>query len=152
MDAPSIALWVFGPILTLQQADSAVRHLSIEERRTWWRALYDLAISIVRDGPSREVDELFAAMARSPLLEGLQERDYRELIAALRERVQASASDVRDYHWRAALAHAANVVEALAKNERDVSRIDGLYRIVSAWAEPPLSIERAGVAAKRIRE
>lgn len=150
-DAPAVALWIFSPILDKNHNSDPELELTTEDRLTWWRALYNVAVSIVRDGPSREVGWLFHVMAGSPVVQAFQQSDYVELLEALQTRTRTLDRASLGYHWADALSSASEVIEALAQNEQETATVDLLYRIVSDWAAPPLSVERAGAAARQIR-
>jgi hypothetical protein len=66
-DTPAFWLWVFHPILDELGSDAKLKPGS-DDRLKWWRALCDLARSIVRFGSAREISDLFSRLRKSPLL------------------------------------------------------------------------------------
>jgi len=151
-DAPAFALWVFHPILDAENNEQpSGLKLAPQDRLAWWQALESLAVSIVRDGPSREINSLFRCMKRSPLAACLDEPAIADLLGALRERTTLLTSESVGSYWPDAISCAADVVESVSANTTDISSRDKLFAIVSSWAAPPLTNEGAGAVAKRLR-
>lgn len=150
-NAPAFALWVFHPILDEKNEDSSKLHLTLEDRHAWWRVLKPLAGLIVRDGPSREINSLLRCMKESPLLARIEAADIMDLLVTLRAKTASLTRETLGYYWDDAISCASSVIESIAANTADAPTRDQLYAFVATWAAPPLAIETAGAAAKRLR-
>jgi hypothetical protein len=150
-DAPAFALWVFHPILDTETENASKLKLTTDDRLSWWRVLKPLAISIVRDGPSREINSLLRCMKKSPLLVRLDGAEIMDMLVALRTKTATLTRETIGYHWDDAISCASSVIESVTANTRDAATRDQLYAFVAAWAAPPLAIESAGAVAKRLR-
>jgi len=148
-DPPAFALWVFSPILEGQR--SARFKLSPEDRLVWWRALRELALAVVREGPPREVSHLFRKMTASPLLQTLDVLDVLDLLEALGERTKPLTSAELGYRWTDAISAACTVVESVHRSNVDRSVLDLLYNLASTWAARPFVVEEAASLAKNLR-
>lgn len=150
-DAPAFALWVFRPILGAENETTSKLKLTSEDRLSWWRVLKPLALSIVRDGPSRETNSLLRCMKKSPLLARLDGAEIMELLMALRTKTANLTHEMVSSHWADAISCASSVIESVTANTTDAPTRDQLYAFVATWAAPPLAIENAGAVAKRLR-
>jgi hypothetical protein len=150
-DAPAFALWVFHPVLDADKETSSRLKLAPEARIEWWKALKPLAVSIVQDGPSREIDSLFRCLKRSPLTAHLDGPAMMVLLEALRTKTAPLTRESIGYYWIDAISCAAEVIESITANTTDAALRDQLYGLVSTWAAPPLAVESAGAVAKRLR-
>ncbi len=151
-DAPPFALWVFHPIVDPEKDESSPLKLTPADRLAWWRALAPLAISVVRQGPSREVSSLFRCMKGSPLVEQLDGSELIELLTALGTRTATLTRASVGPHWDDAIACAAAVIEPVCRRTIDAKTRDELYAFLSTWASPPLAHESVGAVAKRLRQ
>jgi hypothetical protein len=150
-DTPAFTLWVFHPILIGEDENTSKLKLTEEDRHAWWRALTPLAISIVREGPSREIHSLLRCLKKSPLLQRLDATDVIELVAPMCKRTEALTPESMGFYWDDAISCASSVIESVMARAIDVPARDQLYQFVATWAAPPLAIESAGAAAKRLR-
>lgn len=150
-DKPAFALWVFGPIL-VEKADDAPRfHLTPAERRAWWLALRPLALTIVREGPSSEVNSLLRCLKGSPLIVGIGNPDIGGLFLALQERMNVLDPKSTGFYWLDSIECATFTIEALLTTTTNAQERDRFYAIVASWAAPPLANETASAAARRMR-
>jgi hypothetical protein len=150
-DAPAFALWVFHPIFDAGNNASSRLKLTIEDRLAWWQALKPLAMSVVRDGPSREINSLLRCMKGSALTARLKGAGIADFLEALRVKTTALTRESVGYHWFDAISCAADVIESVSANTTDPIVRDRLYALVSTWAAPPLASDAAGAVAKRLR-
>jgi hypothetical protein len=161
----AIAQWALSragelpPVQWLGTVEPLADHLvGLPDRGDLWLALIELADATLwsdtlRDDTDREIWSLLRLVERSRLIDVVGAQHLRSLIDALDERVRsADLQRMRDVHWAESIACASAIAERIAALSGGHNMRDELYLIVSRWAAPPLAIEAAAIAAKRMRD
>jgi hypothetical protein len=150
-DKPPFALWVFGPILGSNRHESLAFASTLDERKAWWLALRPLALSIVREGPSKEINSLLRGIKDSPLLASMGSRDVDDIFQSLHDRTKSLIRDSTGFSWDDSIECASVAIEAILARTANAKERADLYAVVESWAAPPLVNEHAAAAARRIR-
>ncbi|KYG03468.1 hypothetical protein BE21_51520 [Sorangium cellulosum] len=126
--------------------------------RTWWAALERLTCRIVDEGSPADIFPLVFELRESNVLRCLRAGSLRTFIDHLAARVDGEPpgvlhanSDVME-SWPWILIYASEVLEAVAlADDADARLHETISRILEKWANPPLSLDRAVRAARRLR-
>jgi len=148
---PAFALWAFHVVLddpfdAAQRAEGRIQPADVPQ---WWACLRDVATTVAAEGPSWELDALVRQLRAEEAVRVVGPADALAILQLIAERTRPMTATELDPYWRMALDGAAELCERVA--DLPNAPIEELFALASEWGGPPLSIERAAAAARRIR-